>query len=142
MDAIIFSYSGSFKHDLEERRDAIKEFIATVQDTYGMEVGLLSNENREDTEADTDIASLGVDFAVGDVENIKEVMTAFAKKYDKVFFVTDVRAELAAVNQSGAYTVGYNSTERSADDLGGVGPNYIVDSLEELQKILQIEHLG
>lgn len=141
MDAVVFSWSGSFKQDLEERREDIMAFITTVQDTYGMEVGLLSDENREDTEADADIASLGIDFAVGDVEDIKEVMSAFAKKYGKVFFVTDVRAEIAAVNQSGAYTVGYNSEDRSADDLGGVGPNYIVDSLDELQKILMMENI-
>lgn len=139
-DAIVFSWSGSFKDELEERREEIVEFIAAVQEAYGMEVGLLSDENREETESEADIESLGVDFAVGNVENILDVMTALAKKYDKVFFVTDVRAEIAAVNQSGAYTVGYNSETLSADDLGGVGPNYIVDSLAELRKILMMEN--
>lgn len=139
MDAVVFSFSGSFKDELEDRRDDITDFITFVHDTYGMEVGLLSDDSREDTEQTADIESLGMDFAVGDVENILDVMKAMAQKYDSVFFVSDVRAELVAVNQSGAYTIGYNSERLSTDEISGVGPNYIVDSLDELQKILGLE---
>lgn len=137
MDAIVFTWSGSLEDDWTERENDLTAFLATVHDRFGMEAGILSEQNRDVTEdaVGTDL----FDFAVGNVENIVKVMAALAQKYDKVFFVSDVRAELAAVNQSGAYTVGYNSTAVDADELSGVGPNYIVDSLDELEQVLLLE---
>jgi phosphoglycolate phosphatase-like HAD superfamily hydrolase len=139
MDAIIFSWSGSFQDDMDARKDEIEEFIRFVHDTYGMEVGLISNESRGETDDAADSEELGIDFTIGEVENILDVLQSLARKYEKVFFVSDIRAELAAVNQSGAFTVGYKASSISADDLSGVGPNYIVDSLDELQQILALE---
>ncbi len=106
-----------------------------------MAVGLLGDEPRAEIEQAANTAGTGVDFVVGQVENIKQTMTSMAQKYDAVFFVSDVRQELATVNQSGAYTVGYNSERMTADELGGVGPNYIVDALDELQQILVMEDM-
>lgn len=141
MDAVIFSWSGSFRDAFTERQDDVTAFVTFVHDRFGMEVGLLGDESRDEIEEEADVDALGIDFAVGDVENIKQVMTSLAQKYDAVFFVSDVRAEIVAVNQSGAYTVGYNSGTLTSDELGGVGPNYIVDSLDELQQILLMEDM-
>ncbi len=139
MDAVVFSWSGSFRDAFEERQDEITAFIAFVHDRFGMEVGILGNEPRDQVEATT--GSVDIDFVLGNVENITDVMASLVQKYDSAFFVSDVRAEIVAVNQSGAYTVGYNSERLTADELGGVGPNYIVDSLEELQQILLMEDM-
>lgn len=137
MDALIFSYSGSFKDEIDEREEEIAHIIGLVHDRYGMEVGVVANEGRDVTEESVD--RFDIDFAVGNVDNILEVLRSLAQKYDKAFFVSDVRAELVAVNQSGAYTVGYNSGNVDAEELSGVGPNYIVDSLDELEQILLLE---
>lgn len=139
MDAIVFTWSGSLQEEWDDRADDLAAFLETVHDRYGMEAGILSEADRAATEdaVGTDL----FDFAVGNVENIVEVMTALAGKYDKVFFVSDLRAELAAVNQSGAYTVGYNAESVNAEELSGVGPNYIVDSLDELEQILLLEEM-
>jgi phosphoglycolate phosphatase-like HAD superfamily hydrolase len=139
MDAIVFSFSGSFRDDLDARQDAIGDFTAFVRERYDMEVGLVADDGRADTEEAVDTDTLGIGFVIGDVEHIRDVLGSLAQKYDKVFFVSDIRAELVAVNQSGAYTIGYNSANITADELSGVGPNYIVDSLDELRKILSLE---
>lgn len=141
MDAVIFSWSGSFEDEFAERRDGITGFIAAVHEEFGMEAGLLSDESQDETEHADDFDGMGFDFVVGPVDDIQQVMRSLAQKYDKVFFVTDVLAEIVAVNQSGAYTVGYNSNDRTADKLGEAGPNYIVDSLDELAQILTMEHM-
>jgi len=140
MDALIFSWSGSFRDEFAEREDEIRHIIDLVHDNYDMEAGIVSNESR-DTAEDA-IPDIDLDFTVGNVDNILDVLRSLAQKYDAVFFVTDIRAELVAVNQSGAYTIGYNSSTISADELSGVGPNYIVDSLAELEQILVLEHMG
>lgn len=136
MNALIFSWSGSFRDDFADRAEEIAHIIDFVDDR-GFEVGVVSEADLDDAKADVDARD--VDFVVGAVENILEVLKSLAQKYDKTFFVSDVRAELSAVNQSGAFTVGYNSERLSADELGGVGPNYIVDDLEELEQILMLE---
>lgn len=131
--AVVFSWSGSFRDDFGSREEDITDFIATMHDR-GTEVGIIGDEPRDELEGRVD-----VDFALGHVDDILAVLTSFAEKYETVFFVSDVRAELAAVNRSGAFTVGFNSDRIGADDLGGVGPNYIVDSLGELAQILLLE---
>ncbi len=141
MDAIVFSWSGSFRDELADRADDIATFTRFVQETYGMEVGLVSSDSREETYDAVEANELGIDFTFGEVENILDVLRSLAQKYDTVFFVSDIRAELVAVNQSGAYTIGYNSSTIAADELSGVGPNYIVDSLDELRQILSLENM-
>lgn len=137
MDAVVFSWSGSFRKDMEERQEEIEQVIAFGHE-WGFDVGLLAVEDDADVEEalPEDVA---FDFVMGNVDNILKVMGSLASKYEKVFFVSDVQAELASVNQSGAFTVGFTEGDVSADELGGVGPNYMVDSLEELEKILVME---
>lgn len=133
MDAIVFSWSGSFRDD-EERQESIAAFVETMHDR-GLEVGLVAEEDRGDIEG----AVPELDFAVGHVEDIRAVLRSLTTKYEKVFFVSDVPAELAAVNRSGAFTVGFGAGAADTDDLSGVGPNYLVGSLDELEQILLLE---
>ncbi len=140
MDALVFSWSGSFRAAFDDRAAAIRSLVAFGHDR-GFEVGLVAEEEREDVEDDVMALDLDLDFVVGHVEDIREVLRALHGRYDKVFFVSDVPAELAAVNRSGAFTVGYGGGGADADELGGVGPNYIVDDLGELEQILTLEGL-
>lgn len=132
-DAIVFSWSGSFRDD-EERQEGIAAFIEAMHDR-GVEVGLVAGADRGDIE---DVVP-EMDFAVGNVEDIRAVLRSLTTKYDKLFFVSDVPAELAAVNRSGAFTAGFTAGAADTDDLSGVGPNYLVDSLDELRQILLLE---
>lgn len=136
MHAVVFSWSGSFRDRYGERAESLQEFVSAVRDR-GFAVGIVADEPR-DVVAEA-VAELDLDVVIGDVENIIEVLSGLTGRYDKVFFVSDVLAELAAVNQSGAFTVGLNTGKQTADELGGIGPNYIVDTLDELEKILSIE---
>ncbi len=136
MDAVVFSWSGSFRGDLEERREEIEDFIDHLH-SEEMEAGAVTEGDRDVVEEEFP----ELDFVVGNVENIREVMSSLAGKYDKVFLVTDVRAELVTAGTSGAFTVGLSSDNFSAQDLSGAGPNYVIDSLEELERILRLEGL-
>ena len=138
-DALVFTWSGSFRDDYGDRLDEIAALITFVRDKFEMDIGVLAEEER-DTVMD-ELEALALDFVVGAVQDIAAVVTGIAGRYDRVFFVSDIRAELASVNQTGAFTIGYSSEARTADELGGVGPNYIVDDLDELQQILALEHM-
>ncbi|MDY6770022.1 MAG: hypothetical protein SVU88_03545 [Candidatus Nanohaloarchaea archaeon] len=133
MDAIVFSWSGTFRDRFEQREDALASFVAAMHDS-GDEVGIVTDGDIEAVEG-----LLDTDFAIPHVDDLSEVLGGLTSKYDKVFFVSDVKAELATANRSGAFTVGLGSEMNDAEELGGVGPNYIVDSLDELAAVLELE---
>ncbi|MFB6166926.1 MAG: hypothetical protein ABEJ62_01550 [Candidatus Nanohaloarchaea archaeon] len=135
MITVVLSWSGSLKERFDESREEIQDFVSDMH-SRGFEVGLVAEESREEVED-----KLDADYAVGNVEDLSEVLSSLLSRYDKVFFVTDVEAELATANASGAFTVGVTSVSTDADDLGGVGPNYIVDSYAEFEKILKLERM-
>ncbi len=135
MNAIVFSWSGSFRDKFAEREADIRGFIAEMQER-GADIGVVTDGP---VEAVDDL--LPTDFEIPHVDDLREVLAALTTKYDKVFFVSDVKAELATANQSGAFTVGLASDERGAEELAGVGPNYVVDSVEELASILRLEEM-
>ncbi|MCJ7478890.1 MAG: hypothetical protein MUP63_01810 [Candidatus Nanohaloarchaeota archaeon QJJ-7] len=135
MDAIIFSWSGSFREDFDDREGRIRDFMGEMQER-GSEIGLVTDGKIEEVEE-----MLPTDFIIPQVQDLQEVLSSLDTKYDKTFFVSDVKAELVTANQSGAFTIGFSSGETDAEELGGVGPNYLVESLEELEKILRLETL-
>jgi phosphoglycolate phosphatase-like HAD superfamily hydrolase len=133
MQVVVFSWSGSFRKQFDKRENRLRAFIDEMHDR-GLEIGLVT-----DTEVDQVDDLLPTDFVIPHVAELDAVLTALTTKYDKVFFISDVKAELATANQSGAFTIGLASTDTAANDLSGVGPNYVVDSLDELEEILQLE---
>ncbi|MDY6773682.1 MAG: hypothetical protein SVS85_00655 [Candidatus Nanohaloarchaea archaeon] len=135
MNAVVFSWSGSFRDEFEGREKEIRGFIEEMQER-GDEIGLVTSGEVEEID---DL--LPTDFEIPHVDDLQEVLSSLNTKYDKVFFVSDVKAELVTANQSGAFTVGLASREISAEELSGTGPNYVVESLDELRKILTLESL-
>ncbi|MFB6294677.1 MAG: hypothetical protein ABEI97_02865 [Candidatus Nanohaloarchaea archaeon] len=135
MNAIVFSWSGSFRDEFEQREDDIAGFVAAMHDR-DMEIGLVT-----DTGIGTVEDRIDSDFEIPHVDDLSDVLAALTTKYDKVFFVSDVPAELATANQSGAFTVGLASDENAAENLSGVGPNYVIDTFDELEQILRMEAL-
>lgn len=135
MNAIVFSWSGSFREEFESREEDIRAFVAAMQEE-GAEIGLVTDGPLADVEH-----LFPSDFEIPHVDDLQEVMSALTATYEKVFFVSDVKAELATANQSGAFTVGLASAGNDAAELSGVGPNYVVDSFDELEKVLQLERL-
>ncbi len=133
-DAVLFSWSGSFRDDFPSREDEIVEFIDAMH-ARGREVGVVASEDHDALEQEL---PAGIDFVLGHVDNLVAVIESLVAKYDAVFFVSDIRAELVNANNAGAFTVGM-ARDADAEALGGVGPNYIVDSLAELEQILLLE---
>ncbi|MDY6761600.1 MAG: hypothetical protein SVY41_00965 [Candidatus Nanohaloarchaea archaeon] len=133
MNAIVFSWSGSFQNEFGQREDAIRGFVDEMQDR-GMEVGIVTDSDVGEVD---DL--LPTDFEIPHVDDLSDVLGALTTKYEKVFFVSDVTAELATANQSGAFTVGLASAGNDAAELSGAGPNYVVESFEELEEILRLE---
>ncbi len=135
MEAIVFSWSGSFRDDFEEREEDITAFVAAMHDRE-TEIGIVT-----DNEIDAVEDLLETDFEIPHVDDLSDVLAALTTKYDKVFFISDIPAELATANQSGAFTVGLTSDENEAAELSGVGPNYVIDTFTELEQILRMEAL-
>lgn len=135
MGAIVFSWSGSFRDDFDSRERDIQNFVDAMHD-QDVEIGIVTDGGVEEVKE-----LIPSDFVIPHVQDLREVLSSLDSKYGKVFFVTDVKAELATANQSGAFTVGFSSGENDAGELSGVGPNYLVDSFEELEKILELEGL-
>lgn len=134
MNAIVFSWSGSFRDDFDEREERIEGFVEEMRGRE-TEIGVVTSDEVDEA------GEVPNDFVIPHVDDLREVLGALTTKYDKVFFVSDVKAELATANQSGAFTVGFSSGNNEAEELGGVGPNYLVDSFDELEKILELEAL-
>lgn len=135
MDAVVFSWSGSFRERFDEREQRLERFQQAL-DAKEVAVGVVT-EGEKNAVAE----KLSPAFVVPHVQDLAEVLSSLLSRYEKVFLVTDVGAEIATANKSGAFTVGFNSAEIDAEELAGFGPNYIVDSLDEMEEILKLESL-
>jgi HAD superfamily hydrolase (TIGR01509 family) len=125
----------------------VKETLSEIK-----ELGIMQSvaTNKTKSEADRLLGMLGVrhylDFVTGfmDVPNAKPapdmiLHTLKALKIDKknVVFIDDTTTGLTAGIRAGVSTVGITTGIHDKETLSKVGPNYIIDSLHEIKKILK-----